>query len=194
MKTPIEIPTKAIEPAHPIKHDDPAMPVKKKLEKVAQTEHHAYDADGGYVGIVIASAKQLAEMGLTAGPAPTVDMEAVKADGALQVSHIHASLLREFSIAGYSDEESKTFPRQLEWARGFLDDGNLVHGNLLGMDPAMDATAMADKIIAKNAALDVAISAANLAKSDALAAIDLASTPEDVAAAVSALIDVGIAV
>lgn len=157
-------------------------------ENVTKEQFHAYDQSGVYQGIVIATAAQLSSLGWTAGDAPVPDVAALKARAVEQVKTRHAEMLVKLS-GDYSSEERETWLLQLEWARGFADDQNTAHAVLLsGMFATSptgimveDARLMADKIIGKSTAYAKLVMLSQRTKSQALAAIEAAQTPEQLA-------------
>lgn len=190
-------PIKLTEPAFPLDPNEKEIVRVKKPVMAAQAENHAYGSDGTYFGVVVANAEQLIEMGLTAGDPPPVDMDALKSVAMAQVTERHAEMLGKLT-GGYSPEERDTWTVQLEWARGYLADQNPEHGTLLsGMVPtdiattfADDAQMMAEKINLKAAAYARLTMIAARTKNQALAAIAAATTPDDLAATMTALVDV----
>lgn len=116
---------------------------------------------------------------------------------ALAVSNVvvrHAEMLVKLS-GDYSSEERETWLLQLEWARGFITDQNTTHAGLLsGMFPtsptgnmADDAQLMADKIIGKSTTYAKLVMLSQRTKAQALAAIETAETPEELATTMTAL-------
>ena len=106
----------------------------------------------------------------------------------------HAEMLVKLS-GDYSSVERETWLLQLEWARGFIADQNTAHAVLLsGMFPTSptgdmvdDAQLMADKIVEKSTAYAQLVMLSQRTKAQALAAIEAAQTPEDLATTMTAM-------
>lgn len=123
--------------------------------------------------------------------APTVIFEAGQFGALKAVDSVHAGMLRKLS-GNRSIEEMLTWPRKRAWAVGYLADADAVNkAKLVGLltkaereaAGAAAATVMATTIMAESEAVDGLIVAAEGIRRETRAAINAATRPSEIKAA-----------
>ncbi|MEP1637272.1 hypothetical protein [Ascidiaceihabitans sp.] len=175
---------------------DDLEPVKKSV--TAQGELHAYKSDGTYVGVMIATTDQLADMGYQAGDAPSLDLEVLKAaainqahaiavEARLQIANVDPKRaigwVMKAMFGGIWQANEQSPNARLQPLADVAAQGFGIEVEMTGEDPV----ALRDRAIEKSGAYFLALQLVEGMERIAEIQINAADTPEALAQAIAQL-------